>query len=444
MQNQSFSGTGLKKTITALTISALFAASANLHAEPLGELLPNLLENHDKIKAAKADLEGAGFSTREAKAAWYPSISLTADYGTEEQNKPSAADTNTSRSSAELKLTQLLADFGATDSSTEIAKTREEKSRIALEKSKQDLLLDGVTSYMNLLRAIESLGYARQSEENIKRQTGMEQSRVDRGSGFRTDVLQTKSALAGASATRVRAEGTLATSINRYRTVFRADVADLKTYKRPLFPVQAMPKNLDLAIETALNNSLTLKSSNLDLNIARETVRSKKAKFFPKLELIAHAKRKEDDAGTLGTKEEYLAKVQLTYPIFSGGGDSAAHKAAGSQLSAAVNRHDDTRTAIEESVRNSWQNMLTARTNADFLRNQANISGEFLVLARKERRLGKRSLLDVLNGETSYINALSSAVSAETDYALAAYRLLHAMGSLNLELFTEKQASDKN
>ncbi|MEJ1298557.1 MAG: TolC family outer membrane protein [Candidatus Sedimenticola sp. (ex Thyasira tokunagai)] len=437
MQVNSIFRTQMKKGAIALSISALLMSGA-LQAEPLGELLPNLLENHDKIKAAKADLESAGFSTRQANAAWYPSVTLTADYGTERQVKPAAANTDMTRSSADLKLTQLLADFGATSASTGMADSREKKSMIALERAKQDLLLDGVTTYMNLLRAIESLTYARQSEGNIKRQTGMEQSRVDRGSGFRTDVLQTKSALAGASATRVRAEGTLATSINRYRTVFRADIADLKTYKRPLFPAKALPKSTDEAIELALSKSLTLRSSDIDLEIARQTIDSKKAKFFPKLELIAQAKKKNDDAGTAGNKEEYIAKVQLTYPLYAGGGDSAAHKAAGSQLSAAMNRHDDTRLTIEESIRNSWQNMLTARTNAEFLRNQANISGEFLVLARKERRLGKRSLLDVLNGETSYISALSSAVSAETDYSLAAYKLLHAMGSLDLSLFEAK------
>ncbi len=437
MQVNSIFRTQMKKSAIALSISALLMSGA-LQAEPLGELLPNLLENHDKIKAAKADLESAGFSTRQANAAWYPSITLTADYGTERQVKPAAANTDMSRSSADIKLTQLLADFGATRASTGMADSREKKSTVALERAKQDLLLDSVTTYMNLLRAIESLTYARQSEGNIKRQTGMEQSRVDRGSGFRTDVLQTKSALAGASATRVRAEGTLATSINRYRTVFRADIADLKTYKRPLFPAKALPKSADEAIEAALSKSLTLRSSDIDLEIARQTIDSKKAKFFPKLELIAQAKKKNDDAGTAGNKEEYIAKVQLTYPLYAGGGDSAAHKAAGSQLSAAMNRHDDTRLTIEESIRNNWQNMLTARTNAEFLRNQANISGEFLVLARKERRLGKRSLLDVLNGETSYISALSSAVSAETDYSLAAYKLLHAMGSLDLSLFEAK------
>lgn len=440
MQTERSFPIGRRKRVIALAISALLTTTP-LMAEPLAELLPGLLENHDKIKAAKADLEGAAFSTRQAEAAWYPSVTLTADYGTERQIKPAAANTDTTRSSADLKLTQLLSDFGATSATTGIADRREQKSVIALEKAKQDLLLDGVTAYMNLLRSIESLTYARQSEGNIKRQTGMEQSRVDRGSGFRTDVLQTKSALAGASATRVRAEGSLATSINRYRSVFRSDVSDLKTYKRPVFPAAAIPKSVDEAIELALKKSLVLRSSDLDLQIARQTVDSKRAKFFPKLELIAEAKKKQDDAGTLGNKEEYLAKVQLTYPLYAGGGDSAAHKAAGSQLSAALNRHDDTRATVEETVRNSWQNMLTARVNAEFLRNQANISGEFLVLARKERRLGKRSLLDVLNGETSYISALSSAVSAETDYALAAYQLIHAMGNLNLGLFESEPAA---
>ncbi|MES9880680.1 MAG: TolC family outer membrane protein [Sedimenticola sp.] len=436
MQANSIIRAGLKKSAIALSISALLV-SGTLQAEPLGELLPNLLENHDKIKAAKADLEGAGFNTRQANAAWYPSVTLTANVGREAQLKPAAADTTMNRSSTELKLTQLLADFGATSATTGMAGVREQKSVISLEMAKQNLLLDGVTAYMNLLRAIESLTYARKSEGNIKHQTGMEQSRVDRGSGFRTDVLQTKSALAGASATRVRAEGTLATSINRYRTVFRSDMADLKTYKRPTFPGRALPKTVEEAIDIAMNKSLTLRSSNHDLEIARQTIQTKKAKFFPKVELIAEAKRKHNDAGTEGNKEEYIAKVQLTYPLYAGGGDSAAHSAAGSQLAAALNRHDDTRLTITESIRNSWQNMLTAKSNADFLRNQANISGEFLVLARKERRLGKRSLLDVLNGETSYISALSSAVSAETDYALAAYKLLHAMGNLNLELFEE-------
>ena len=67
------------------------------------------------------------------------------------------------------------------------------------------------------------------------------------------------------------------------------------------------------------------------------------------------------------------------------------------------------------------------------MQNQANISGEFLRLARKERRLGRRSLLDVLSGETVEINASSDATSAENQVIVAAYSLLFVMGDLSLE-----------
>jgi len=73
------------------------------------------------------------------------------------------------------------------------------------------------------------------------------------------------------------------------------------------------------------------------------------------------------------------------------------------------------------------------KTNALFFRNQSNISGEFLQLARKERRLGRRSLLDVLSGETVEINASSDATNAENQVIVAAYSMLFVMGDLKVE-----------
>ena len=77
--------------------------------------------------------------------------------------------------------------------------------------------------------------------------------------------------------------------------------------------------------------------------------------------------------------------------------------------------------------------MNTTQRNAQFLRNQANISGEFLRLARKERQLGRRSLLDVLSGETVEINASSDASNAENQVIVAAYTMLFVMGDLKVE-----------
>ena len=56
-----------------------------------------------------------------------------------------------------------------------------------------------------------------------------------------------------------------------------------------------------------------------------------------------------------------------------------------------------------------------------------------MALAREERRLGTRSLIDVLSGETAEINALSDAEAANSQVAIAAYTLLFIIGELTVE-----------
>ena len=53
---------------------------------------------------------------------------------------------------------------------------------------------------------------------------------------------------------------------------------------------------------------------------------------------------------------------------------------------------------IKQMLRTTWDGLKTAQQNAQFLTNQARISGEFLELARQERQAGNRTLLDVLGG----------------------------------------------
>ena len=98
---------------------------------------------------------------------------------------------------------------------------------------------------------------------------------------------------------------------------------------------------------------------------------------------------------------------------------------------ATVNRFGDTRDLVEEQARNAWDNLETAQSNAQHLHNQADIAAEFLELARRERQLGNRSLIDVLAGETALINASSDAASADTDVAIAVFTILNVMGKLD-------------
>ena len=69
---------------------------------------------------------------------------------------------------------------------------------------------------------------------------------------------------------------------------------------------------------------------------------------------------------------------------------------------------------------------------------QIEIAAKFLELAREEREAGRRSLLDVLSGETRLINAQSDSVLTEVSIVQATFRLLNAMGRLEVSAVEAK------
>lgn len=429
----------IKKYI-ALAGLSLCLATATAHALPMRDALQEMMNQHERILSQEALVERASYGVDQAFAEWLPSVDLSLSGGFEKQIKPSGADTSVFRNVATVEVSQKVFDFGKTSSGYQLAKLLYYKEKNTLTTTKQILMLEGIRAYLNVLRAKQALDYAIESEENIKKQTGMEEARVRRGSGLSTDVLQTKSTLAGAMATRARAQGVYVNALARFEALF-SDISSPDVLEMPQPPYTHLPKTLEEALDIAMEHSLALKAAKVDLMMSRQQLKSANSNLFPNISMSASYKHRHNDSGTLGTKEEMLAKMDVRYTPFAGGRDRAARNASRASLVATEWQLLDVHNALEERVRSAWQNFMTAKANAQFLRNQAEISAEFLENARKERKLGKRSMMDLLNGETSYINTLSSAVSAETDMLIALYAVFEAMGTLDLDLMNVASSS---
>ncbi|MCG8508116.1 MAG: TolC family outer membrane protein [Rhodospirillales bacterium] len=424
--------------------AGLFAGmvwSGTAATEPLSALLPDLLDKHHLTAAAEADLAAARERVREAMGGWYPQLNVTTFYGNEKQNKPSGTtDTNMVTRQLDITVTQLLWDFDLTSSTVRSARLVREQANTALEAARQNVLLRGIVAYLNVMRANEVLEFARRSEANIQRQTELENARVARGAGFSTDVLQAKTQLAGAQARRVQAEGALRVARNAYRAMFYMDAGKVGDMSKPILPVDMVPATIEEAVEVAFQRNPQLRVVQLAAEVARETITSTRATgYFPRIDAIGEAKFSVDEGGTVGSQNEQLAKVQLSWPFNLGLTARNSVRAARSDFTAAQQRYADARDLIEEETRNAWENLRTARENAELLMNQANIAAEFLELARKERQLGRRSLLDVLAAETTLVNSSSDAASAETDVSIALFSLLTAMGILDAQVTTKME-----
>lgn len=425
--------------VALLAGAFLASVSAPAFAAGLADSLTDLLASHERIRAAQADIDAARANKDVAEGGYYPTLGLTANVGNERISTQNPISTPTITSMAprevDLSLTQTFWDFGATKATVGGADLAIGQAQAAYDLAYQGLILEALSAQLNLASAKRVLDFQTQSESNIKRQTELENARVQRGSGFSTDVLQAKTQLAGAQAARVRAQGALHQSMNRYRAVFGAVAPTVTDFELPKSSDALIPDSEEVIVTAALSNNPQVKTAGLLAEIATtEIQRTFASSYRPSVSGSAEHKYKRDVSGTMGQKTETLVKVEVTYNFNMGWTAANTLKAAKSGHSAANSRLKDTRDRVEEQARNAWQNLITAQANAELLTNQSNIAGEFLELARKERTLGQRSLIDVLSGETALINAQSAADRAVTDVAIAKLTVLNVMGQLDISV----------
>lgn len=414
------------------------ATVGTVQAKTLGELLPEMLTQHERLKAAQ-DTEEAGLERYKAsKTAWYPKLNFSGDVAREVTDYNNAASVSLTRNIVKFRGTQNIWDAGLVDGGIKGNEGMYKQAEQTKTFTRQGLLLEGANAYLQLMKAVRTLEYALQSEENIMRQTGIEESLVEKGAGLSSDVLQAKAQLAEVAALRVVNEGQLENARSRFKAVFgfSPDDALITSFSYPNAPYAQVPGTVDEAINVSFQKNPSILISQSMVETADGSVETALASFYPHFNAFAEYWRKENDGGQKDTvKWEQRLGVEFNYNFYNGGGDTATLAASRKDRSAAVNTVLDVERTIEEQVRVAWQNLITARSKAEWFRNQAVISEEFLELARKERKLGNRSLLDVLSAEVNLNSARSGAITAEVDQMIQAYTLMHAMGQLELDLF---------
>lgn len=419
-----------------LTLGLVMWADS-VSARPFVQLLEETVAAHDLVNAAMARRDGAKAQVSFARGVWLPHLDTVANIGPERIDYPGDLDTtNKVRDMQRLAAKQLLFDFGQGGAGISRAKAGLARAEAELSAVRQEIMLQGLTAYLDVLRNTERVRLARESEKRIMDLTGIEETLVNKGAGLASDVLQAKSQLAGARAQLVRVEGQLELSKNRFMAVFGVEASQdfLSGLTPPSVPFELTPGSLEEAEATAFENSFEIMAAQFNVEMARQDVSGAESGYFPKLHLVGEAERENNDQGASGERKELRGMVELTWDIFSGGRQQALTREARSALSDHQSRLQDLQNRVEEKVAGAWQNLLTTRENAALLRDQAVILEEFLDLAKRERLLGTRSLLDVLNGEVGYLNALSEAISAETDRAISLYNLFYTMGRLDFDL----------
>ena len=100
------------------------------------------------------------------------------------------------------------------------------------------------------------------------------------------------------------------------------------------------------------------------------------------------------------------------------------------QLNKAKDLRDRTFRSVEEGLRLSWSALDLTLQQKEFLSDHVDSASETVMSYKKQYKLGKRTLLDLLNTENELFEARKGYLDAKYDEQYAKYRVMNATGNL--------------
>ncbi|NQV54272.1 MAG: TolC family outer membrane protein, partial [Rhodospirillales bacterium] len=403
----------------------------------LQDAFAQLVYNHPQIKAATKSLASSREVINVATAEFLPKVNVTSDYGGERIDNPSERLTGDGKISSRTKqkttvtMTQNIFDGFASTSAAKAAHFDKLVSEAMLSTTTQTIMMEGISAYVDILRQNQLVELGSQNEETIQIQLNLEDERVQKGSGIAVDVLQAKSRLQLAKERLVRFEGALEDSFSRYIQVYNI-APEIDNMVAPMPAAELIPDNLESAIDIALTENPAVLNSDRQVAAARERRTSARSGLYPTVNLVSAWNYEVHNGGTIGTRRDYSVLLQANWDIFSGLISRATIAQAAYSYSASRDNYDSAVRKTVETVRLAWQNLKTARQRLILLENAVNIASEVFESRKKLRSAGKETVINVLDAESEVSNARINYASASFDERESVYRLMLAIGRLNI------------
>lgn len=426
----------MKKTNPLIKTSLVLALVSNLSANEFQDKIIKVFEKHNLVKMVDYDLETSKAQVDSAKTGWYPTITLKGSIGQDSIYREGQQKTDYEPYKLSFEAKQLVYDFGLTNSRIENAKNISQKEFAENTLQRQNLLLASVEAQLELIKSNILFENSKKSEENIKEQTRLENARVEMGKGYSTDVLQSKASLLGAEANRISTEGQKTVSQYRYKAVFLDENPNISKLIAFDIPKELLPKNLDEMEELVklynpdiLAAKARAKVANSEKNVV------KKEQYSPNIYADFSKAISDEYDGVEGTRNDEKLSLNFSWKFNLGLKSSDDINAAKFASMSANEKAKYVEVQAIENARKVWNNLLTTKYRTIYLQNQIEIQKQFLNLAKEEREIGRRSLIDILNGESALLKAQAEYAASKVEEVLNSFRVLRSIGKLKLDLF---------
>jgi outer membrane protein len=276
----------------------------------------------------------------------------------------------------------------------------------------------------------------------VNRQLEQAERRYEVGLIAITDVQEARASHDSSAAAVIAAKRTVASAQELLREI-TGDLFD--TLARPVEPFEMSnpdPVSEDRWVEMALQQNLSLVSSRLAADIARENVSTARGGHFPSLDLVASGYRAYSNtnsinpdgtpyANSLFDQNQRTIGIQLTFPLYSGGMVSSQVRQATYQHRAAKERVDRVARQTEHDARDAYLGVLSEISRVKALRRALESNSTALSATQAGYEAGTRTAVDVLESRRLWIQAQTDYSRSRYDYMMNMLKLQQAAGILS-------------
>ena len=400
-------------------------------AQTIYEALAKAYQNNPTLQAQRAELRAADEGVPQAKAGWRPNVEFTGDLNklrrrTNNTGGFGAGDDTRTTYGGNFTVTQNVYKGGWTDAKISQAKNEVSRERARLIVVEQQILLDAVTAYMNVVRDQAVLQLNIGNEQVLARQLEATKDRFDVGEVTRTDEAQAESRYARATAERIQSEGNLEVGRAFYSQIVGESPG---TVNQPDYP-DNLPASEAEATKLSSDKNPAVVVATFDERASRNLIQVKKAELLPSIDLVADAGRSRNQGSNDRTIDDITLSAELTVPIYQQGSVSSEIREAKQLASRNLVRVDEARREAAEAATSAWEKLLTARASIKSREAAERAAHIALEGVQQEAAVGSRTVLDVLDAEQELLDAQVSLVRDQRDATVASYDLLAATGRL--------------
>jgi len=399
------------------------------------ELLPSLIVQNEKVKAAELDYEAAVELLKKSYSAYYPQVTITYGSNWEDDRTPSKSNTvgvdsikNDGKHGIQksITITQMIWDFGRTNSLIDIERTKAQQTYYHLELAKEDLVMEAISAWLTLTKTYNVHEANKKIEANALKTLSMTIEKVKKGEASKLEQLQIEQQYRTFQTLTMTSRLAVDSAKQRFQNVWRFKPLDVANMPIPIADLLGLIPHSGASVRS----NTTLKIANADIEIALGQLRYDDAEFKPRIDGKLSYTEKEGELGGAYNeqKEEWRADITLSWKIFGGFSNVHQKRSDMAKLGSAELRHEDVVRIVNEQFNNAWNNYVLVEKNLETLKRTVEINKEMYALTLEDFKAGNSPIMAVFGMKTSYIMSEVAYQNAQIDLLVARYQLHKVLG----------------